>query len=130
MKTNPWRISNWPHPKTIRRNILPKIKTQVEDFYANLYNHKPSTPDKEEIVNAIWKDNIKTLTPEKLVNTEKEITMNEIEFCFKKNNIAPGSSGFTGTYCKAFWSSLKYLVHKILTQYMMIMNFLNPFVLE
>ena len=40
--------------------------------------------------------------------------MNEIYFFFKKtkNNIAPGSSVFTGAFYKVFWSSLKYLVHK------------------
>ena len=38
--------------------------------------------------------------------------MNEIEFCLEKNNIAPGSSGFTGAFYKAFWSSLKTLVFK------------------
>ena len=91
-----------------------KIKSQVRDFYANLYNHKPSAPDNESIENAIGNDNIKTLTPEELAHTEKEITMNEIEFCLNKtkNNISPGSSGFTGAIYKAFWSSLKYPVHK------------------
>ena len=40
--------------------------------------------------------------------------MAEIEFCLKKtkNNIAPGSSGFTGAFYKAFWPVLKYIVHK------------------
>ncbi len=86
-----------------------KIKTQVRDFYANLYNHRPTNPYREEIENAIDKDNITTLTPEELVETEKQITMNDIEFCLKKtkNNIAPGSLGFTGAFYKAFWSSLK-----------------------
>ena len=54
-----------------------------------MYNHKPTNPDREEIENTIGKNNIKTLTPEELVETEKQITMNEIEFCLKKtkNNI-------------------------------------------
>ncbi len=81
-----------------------KIKTQVRDFYANLYNHRPTNPDRDEIINAIGKDKIKTLMPEELTETKKQMTMNEIEFCLKKtkNNIAPGSSGFTGAFCKPF----------------------------
>ena len=40
--------------------------------------------------------------------------MNEIEFCLRKKqkNIAPGSSGLTGAFYKAFWSTLKTLVFK------------------
>ena len=64
-----------------------KIKTQVRDFYANLYNHRPTNPDKDKILKAIGKDNIKTLMPEELVETEKQITMNEIEFCLKTTKI-------------------------------------------
>ena len=38
----------------------------------------------------------------------------KLKIAWKKtrNNIGPGSSGFTGAFYKAFWSSLKYLVHK------------------
>ena len=45
-------------------------------------------------------DNIKTLPPDELFETEKQITMNNIEFCLNKNNIAPGSSGLTGVSIK------------------------------
>ena len=74
---------------------------------------KTTSPDKEEIINAVGIDNIKTLNPQELELTEKEISMNELENCLKKtkNNIAPGSSGFTGAFYKAFWSTLKYVVH-------------------
>merc|ERR1712082_345994 len=62
-----------------------QIKTKVRDFYANLYNYRPTEPNIEEIREAIGKENIKTLTPEELSQTEKEITMEEIEKSLKKN---------------------------------------------
>ena len=77
-----------------------------------MYNHKPTNTDREEVEDAIGEDKIKTLTLEELVETEKQITINEIEFCLKKNIIAHGSSGFTGAFYKVFWSSLKTLVFK------------------
>ena len=55
-----------------------KIKAQVKEFYGRLYNFQPTNPDKNEIMNAIGPQNIKTLNPQELENTEKEITMNEI----------------------------------------------------
>ncbi len=44
--------------------------------------------------------------------------MNEIETCLKKtkNNIAPGSSGFTGAFYKTFWNSLKIIVYKTINK--------------
>ena len=74
------------------------IKSQVRDFYANLYNFKPTNPDRGEIENTTGKVHVET----------------EIEFCLKKtkSNIDPGSSGFTDAFYKAFWSSLKNLIFK------------------
>ena len=47
------------------------------------------------------------------MKTLREITMAEIEFVLQKtrNNIAPGSSGFSGAFYKAFWPELKHTVH-------------------
>ena len=90
-----------------------KIKAQVKEFYGRLYYFQPTNPDKEEIIHAIGAQNIKTLNTHELENTEKDITMAEIEFCLQKtrNNIAPGSSGFSGAFYKAFWPELKHIVH-------------------
>ena len=33
-----------------------------------------------------------------------------------KNNIAPGSSGFTDAFYKAFWTSLKYIIYKTINK--------------
>ena len=55
-----------------------KIKAQVREFYGRLYNFQPTNPDKNEILNAIGPENVKTLHPHELEHTEKEITMNEI----------------------------------------------------
>ena len=38
-----------------------KIKTQVREFYGKLYNFQPTNPDKDQILNAIGIENIKTL---------------------------------------------------------------------
>ena len=77
-----------------------------------MYNFQPTNPDKDKIINAIGIENIKTLNPHKLEQTEIEMT--EIKFCLEKNknNIAPSSSGFSGAFYKAFWPKLKYIVHK------------------
>ena len=66
---------------------LTKIKDKVKDLYKNLYNFKPTNPDEVEIENAIGTPNIKTLTPDVLIETEKQKNMNEIEFCMKKQKI-------------------------------------------
>ena len=91
-----------------------KIKAQVREFYGKLSNLQPTNPDKDQILNAIGIENIKTLNPHELEQTEKEISMAEIEFSLQKNknNIAPSSSGFSGAFYKAFWPEFKYIVHK------------------
>ena len=55
-----------------------KIKAQVREFYGQLYNHKSTNPDKEQILKEIGAENIKTLTPKELEQTEKNISMAEI----------------------------------------------------
>ena len=52
-----------------------KIKNHVKDFYSNLYAKKPTTPNSDEIIKAVGKDNIETLNPQELELTEKEISM-------------------------------------------------------
>ena len=64
-----------------------KIKAQVREFYANLYNHKHTNPDKEQILKEIGVVSIKTLTPNELEQTEKTNSMAEIEFCLKKTKM-------------------------------------------
>ena len=46
-----------------------KIKDQVRDFYAKLYYHKPTNPDKDEILEHIGVENVKTLTQNELEQT-------------------------------------------------------------
>ena len=77
-----------------------KIKEQVKEFYGRLYNFQPTSPDKDAILDAIGPQNVKTLNPHEIEQTESNITMSEIEFCLQKirNNIAPSSSGFTGAF--------------------------------
>ena len=47
-------------------------------------------------------------------NLKKKFQWQKFNFVYKKNknNIAPGSSGFTEAFYKAFWPELKYIVHK------------------
>ena len=81
-----------------------KIKDQVIDFYAKLYYQKPTGPDKDEILRHIGAENVNTITQNELEDTEKSLSMAEIGFCLKKtkNNIVPGSLGFTGAFIKPF----------------------------
>ena len=43
---------------------------------------------------------------------KKKFQWQKLHLVFKKNNIGPGSSGFTGAFYKAFWPEIKYIVHK------------------
>ena len=52
-----------------------KIKAQVREFYGKLHNHKPTNPDKEQILKEIGAENIKTFTPKELEKTLKNISM-------------------------------------------------------
>ena len=58
---------------------------------------------------AVGQHNIKTPNAQELINTEKEITMSELEHCLiKPTTILP--LGFIGAFYKAFWATLKHLV--------------------
>ncbi len=65
-----------------------------------------------DIIDALKPGAIKQLTEIELKNTEAKITMEELSTCLAKtrNNVAPGSSGFTGAFYKVFWVDLKSLV--------------------
>ena len=95
---------------TLKFSADTKLKPK---FYDRLYNFQSTNPDKDQIIDAIGLENIKTLNQHELDQTEKEIPMAEIVFSLQKNknNIAPGSLGFSGAFYKAFWPELKYIVH-------------------
>ncbi len=65
-----------------------------------------------EIVEALGPGAIKQLTEIELKKTEAKITMEELTACLAKtrNNVAPGSSGFSGAFYKVFWVDLRSLV--------------------
>ena len=66
------QLSNQNQKQYIEIFCQNKIKNQVRDCYANLYNHRPTSPNKEEILESIGVGIIKTLTPNDLEQTEKK----------------------------------------------------------
>ena len=89
-----------------------EIMKEVKDFYEDLYKKRQTNPVYAEIVEALGPGAIKQLTEIKLKKTEAKITMEELTTCLAKtrNNVAPGSSGFSGAFYKVFWVDLRSLV--------------------
>ena len=81
-----------------------KIKAQIREFYGRLYNFQPTNLDRDQIIDAIGLENIKTLNPHELEQTEKEITMALIEFSLQKtkNNIARDPRAFREPFTSLF----------------------------
>lgn len=86
------------------------MKEEVYSSYKDLYQHRTSDPDYNEIIDAV-----KTLSEVELQKTEFQITMEELSSYLKRtrNNTAPGLSRFTGSFYKINWSILTYIVHQI-----------------
>ncbi len=84
----------------------------MKELYEDLYRKRQTNPVYSEIIDALDPNAIKQLTELELKNTEAKITMEELSACLAKtrNNVAPGSSGFTGAFYKVFWVDLKGLV--------------------
>ena len=80
------------------------IEKEVNKFYKKLYAKTPTYADKKDIFRLIGKSKLKSLTSEEIKKLEREITQNEVSQCLKgtRNNVAPGSSGFTGSFYIAF----------------------------
>ena len=99
--------------KTISKQI--EVEQEIYRFYKDLYENKDDkiTIDSlEEFLDQnIISDDIKLSEPQKR-SMEGKITVNEMTQYLKKtrNNVAPGSSGFTNEFFKFFWRDIKYFV--------------------
>ena len=81
-----------------------------DEFYWNLYRKQEVVIDRDEIKKMTG--HLKTISEAKKVKLESEITINEVSQCLKntRNNVAPGSLGFSGAFFKVFWCYIKYVV--------------------
>ena len=79
-----------------------QIEIEVRKFYKDLYARKPTYATKLDILKYVGNSKIKQLTDEEVGTLEKEIEQVEVSKCLKntRNNVAPGASGFTGSFYK------------------------------
>ena len=87
-----------------------QIGWEVRKFYWNLYRGQEVVIDWDEIKKMT--SHLKTMSEAEKIKLESEITINEVSQCLKntRNNVAPGTGGFSGTFYKVFWCYLKYVV--------------------
>ena len=93
-----------------------QIEEEVRKFYKNLYSRTPTYATKADIINYIGKSKIKKLTDEEIARLEISIDQNEVSKCLQntRNKVAPGASGFTGSFYKVFWKLLSSLVTRVI----------------
>ncbi len=91
-----------------------EIRNETVTFYKELYRDHDDeiTIDKVEDFLEDSTDTLPKLTEEQKAKMEGLITMDELTKYLKKcrNNVSPGSSGFTGNFFKFFWRNLKHFV--------------------
>ena len=92
-----------------------EVEQEIFDFYKNLYSCKDDQINIDSISDFLGPVNLYEIP--KVNNTDKEsmegkITVEEMTSYLKKskNNVAPGSSGFTNEFYKFFWRDIKSFV--------------------
>ena len=95
-----------------------KIEEEVRKFYKDLYARKPTYATKQDILKYVGNSKIKQLNEEELARLGKGIEQIEVSKCLKItcNNMAPGASGFTGSFYKVFWKLLSSLVTRAINK--------------
>ena len=90
----------------------------VRKFYKDLYARKPTYATKTDILKYVGNSKIKQLTEDEIGRLEKEIEQVEVSKCLKntKNNVAPGSSGFTCSFYKVFRKLMSSLVTRAINK--------------
>ena len=90
------------------------VENEIFQYYKNLYKNKDHQNEVPSIGN-FFESNIQNIP--KLSDVQKnlmegKISLNELTSYLKKtkNNVSPGSSGFTNEFYKFFWRDLKYFV--------------------
>ena len=88
----------------------PSIEWEVCKFYWNLYQKQDVEVDLEEIKRMTG--HMKTISDVEKAKLEIQIIISDVSQCLKntRNNVAPGSGGFSGAFGKVFWRYLKKVV--------------------
>ncbi|MCP3679804.1 MAG: reverse transcriptase family protein, partial [Gammaproteobacteria bacterium] len=86
------------------------IEGKITSFYSNLYSRRDSEASAARLEQFIKNSPlIKKLSQEQREKLDMKISEAEVSNYLRgmRNNVAPGSSGYTGNFYKAFWTILK-----------------------
>ena len=91
------------------------VEKEITNFYEELYENKDEYIEINSIEEFIGQGNLENnskLTEGEKQSMEGKIRVNEMTSYLKKtkNNVSPGSSGFTNEFYKFFWRDLKFFV--------------------
>ena len=106
--------------KNDTENILTEqkdIEMEIYDFYKNLFDCKDDQIDGGSIEDFLGQggcNSLPKLTASQKNSMKGTLTLQEMTSYLKKtkNNVSPGSSGFTNEFFKFFWRDIKYFVLK------------------
>ena len=91
-----------------------QIETEIRDYYRTLFaNHDHvSTVGSPADYLGPTADSFPKLSDREASTTKGKLTVEEMSRFFKKtrNNVSPGTSGFTGDFYKFFWADIKHFV--------------------
>ena len=96
-------------------NEQKSVESEIFSFYRKLFQNKDNFLEISSIENFLGPEtcnNIPKLSDAQRDSMGDRITVEEMTKYLKKckNNVAPGSSGFTNEFYKFFWRDLKYFV--------------------
>ena len=97
--------------KTLNKQV--EIETNAQKFYANLYsNHDHIITQNVEDFLGPSAQSLPKLSNQQSESMSGHISIDEMTKYLKKtkNNVSPGSSGFTGDFYKFFWLDIKHFV--------------------
>ena len=94
-----------------------EIEEEIYDYYKQLYTCKDDAIEGDTLESFLGpqgRESAPKLSESQKVNMEGKITLEEMTKYIKKckNNVAPGSSGFTYDFYKFFWRDLKCFIIK------------------
>ena len=111
----PTLIVNNEEGQELVLNDQKSIETEICSYYSKLYQNKDDSIEIDSIEGFLGQENCQNIP--KLSNNQKQsmkgkISVEEMTKYLKKckNNVSPGSSGFTTDFYKFFWRDVKYFV--------------------
>ena len=90
-----------------------EIENEIYGFYKDLFSEKPTEiPEIQEFLGPEMSNSCPKLSENQKQKMEGLIRLDELTNYLKKtkNNVAPGSSGFTNEFFKFFWIDLKIFI--------------------